>query len=372
MAIDFDCIVVGAGVIGIAVAREAALRGLSVLIVERHGVLGSETSSRNSEVVHAGIYYPPGSRKARYCVDGKERLYSFAERHGVPIRKCGKIIVASSPDQIGHLEAIREHAKANGANDLALLDRTRLNRLEPALAGEAGLLSPSTGIIDSHAFMLAMLGEAEAHDAQTVFGTAIKRVEPIPEGWAIWTDEDSDPVARSSFLVNSSGLAAIKFAAAIREYPSPARHTAYYAKGSYFAYSGPVPFDRLVYPVPEPGGLGIHLTLDLQGRARFGPDVEWIDKPDYHVDAGKKPRFLEAIRRYWPQIDPDRLQPDYAGVRPKVSGPCDAPADFIIDEPRAHGLAGLINLFGIESPGLTSALALASDVIGIMLDEARA
>jgi len=359
MSADFDCIVIGAGVVGLAIAREASMQGHSTLIVERHGVIGSETSSRNSEVIHAGIYYPTGSLKAQCCLEGRERLYRFALERGVPHRKCGKIIVAAGEHQNAELEAIQRRAIANGVSDMRLLDRADLNKIEPDVSGCAALYSPSTGMIDSHAFMLALLGEADAHDTQLALNTEIAWAERRSGSWAIGLVGDSEPAVTARFMINSTGLFASEFTRLIQGYPNERSTMPFFAKGTYFSYDGRVPFKHLVYPVPEPGGLGVHLTLDLQGRARFGPDVEWVDQPDYNVDTGKRSTFAEAIRAYWSNLDPERLQPGYVGVRPKIVGPGEPAADFVIEGPGDHGLPGLVNLLGIESPGLTSSLALA-------------
>ena len=357
---DFDCIVVGAGVVGLAIARETALRGLSTLVIERHGAIGSETSSRNSEVIHGGLYYPPGSLKARCCVEGRERLYRFAAGRGVAHRRCGKLIVAVNESQRAELEQLARRGAANGVEDLAWCDRADVARLEPALSAVAALNSPSTGVIDSHGLMLALLGEAEAHGSQLVLNTPVLAAHRESDRWIVVTGSGTEDRVTARYLVNAAGLDAVPMLERIEPYPAGHVPRAFYAKGSYFAYAASVPFSHLVYPVPEPGGLGVHLTLDLAGRARFGPDVEWVAQPDYAVDEGKRDRFADAIRRYWPGVDAARLQVDYAGVRPKLVGP-DAPAaDFVVEGPADHGVEGLVNLLGIESPGLTSALALAS------------
>ena len=352
-------VVVGAGVVGLAVARALALAGHAPLILDGEDHFGSWTSSRNSEVVHAGIYYPTGSLKARLCVEGKQKLYAFCEVRGVPFQRTGKLIFAHEEDQLVELDRIEQRALEAGVVDLVRLGPAEVLVEEPHLSCAGGLLSPSTGIVDSHSFMQALLGEAEAHDAMLVTSSRIDRVTWQGGLWHIWMDGEAAPVVSTPILVNSCGLAAQALAAATEglspEFIPPIR----YARGVYFTYSGRVPFTKLIYPVPEPGGLGTHLTLDLAGQARFGPDVEWIDSVDYTVDPARRATFVAAAQRIWPGLDPDRLQPGYAGVRPKLSGPGEPAADFMISGPADHGCEGLVNLFGIESPGLTASMAIA-------------
>jgi len=364
---QFDVIIIGAGVIGLAIARAIALAGRSVLIVERRPQFGSETSARNSEVIHAGIYYPPGSAKARLCVAGKAMLYDFCAARGVPHRRCGKLIVAADEGQIGQLDQIRQQAAACEVEDLVPLASAEAARLEPDVTCAAALLSPSTGIIDSHAYMQALLGEAEAHGALLVTNTEVTAVRPNGRAWSIWIAGEAEPVAAARTIINSAGLAASELAGRIEGFPVAHRPVTRLAKGCYFSYAGRTDFRHLIYPLPEPGGLGTHLTLDMAGRARFGPDVEWVDVLDYSVDPGRRAGFAAAIRRYWPGVDADRLQPDYAGIRPKLSKPGEAAADFCISGPAEHGVAGIVNLFGIESPGLTASLAIADEVRGLAL-----
>jgi L-2-hydroxyglutarate oxidase LhgO len=361
---DFDVAVIGAGVIGLAVARALAVAGASVLVVERASHFGTETSSRNSEVIHAGIYYPPKSLKARLCLAGRELLYAFCAAHGVPHRRCGKLIVATGECQIRGLEKIREGAAACGVENLSLIDANEVARCEPAVSAVAALLSPDTGIIDSHAYMQALLGIAEAHGAILACRSTVTAIKPDAAGWAISIASEIGAVLSARMIVNAAGLDADRVAHSIVGYPAQATPRLRYAKGSYFGYAGATPFSHLIYPLPEPGGLGTHLTLDMAGRARFGPDVEWVDTPDYQVDPAKRARFADAVRRFWPDADPDRLHPDYAGVRPKLSGPNEPAADFVISGPRDHGVRGVIHLFGIESPGLTASLAIADEVAG--------
>ncbi|GGC07732.1 FAD-dependent oxidoreductase [Novosphingobium endophyticum] len=359
-----DAVVVGAGVVGLAVARALARKGRAPLVLDRETRFGSWTSSRNSEVIHAGIYYPRGSLKASLCVAGKERLYAFCSQRGVPHRRIGKVIFAHDESQLADLEAIRRNGEDAGVTDLVALDRTEARKLEPELACAGALLSPSTGIVDSHAFMLALLGEAEAHDAMLVTASRVDRIVRKGGLYHVWTDTGETAVISTPVLVNAAGLAAQEIALATEGLDPAHVPPIHYARGAYFTYSGKVPFSHLIYPVPEPGGLGTHLTFDLQGQARFGPDVEWIDAVDYAVDPYRKAKFAAAAKRIWPALDPDRLQPGYAGVRPKLSGPGEPPADFVISGPVDHGCEGLVNLFGIESPGLTASLSIAEAVVG--------
>lgn len=350
-----DCVVIGAGVVGLACAARLAESGRDVLVLEQHTLIGSETSSRNSEVIHAGIYYPTGSEKARLCVEGKARLYEYCDRYAVPHARCGKIIVAVTEDQTETLEGYRRQAAANGVNDLQWLDQNALNAVEPGVRGVTGLLSPSTGIIDSHSFMLSLQGRLEAAGGMVALATRVLDIRR--EGQQLRLILDGAELECRT-LVNSAGLTAPDLAAGV-DADAP---TAHFARGHYFSYSGKPPFSRLVYPVAEPGGLGVHVTVDLAGQVKFGPDVEWCEEVDYEFDASRKPAFAEAIRRYFPDLEMDRLQPDYVGVRPKISGPGDRAADFRIDGSAAHGIPGLVNLLGIESPGLTSSLAIAEQV----------
>lgn len=359
-----DALVVGAGVIGLAVARALALEGREVLVVEAGDRIGGETSSRNSEVIHAGIYYPAGSLKARLCLAGRERLYDYCRTRGIGHRRCGKLIVATSAAQVPALAAIAQAAARNGVDDLRLIGAEEARRLEPELACAAALLSPSTGILDSHGYMLALQGEAEAMGAVLAFGTRATAIRPGPDGLAVCFDGEAEPQLSARLVVNAAGLWAPELAAAVEGLAPAFRPRAWFAKGSYFTLAGRAPFNRLIYPVPEPGGLGVHLTLDLAGQARFGPDVEWVEAPDYTVDPARADRFYDAVRAYWPGLRDGQLQPGYAGVRPKLAGPGEPAADFRIDGPAAHGIEGLINLFGVESPGLTASLALADEAAG--------
>ena len=358
MTEEIDCVVIGAGVVGLAVARTLAMSGRAVLIVERELAFGTGISARNSEVIHAGLYAPPGTLKARLCVAGRKALYDYCAERGIAHRRCGKLVVAVDATQAGKAEALMRNARANGVDDLTWLSAAEVRALEPELACHGALLSPSTGLIDSHGFMLSLLGDAERHGATIAYGATVTGLIPGPNGIALTFDDAAAPSLTARLVVNCAGMNAIETARAIAGFPADLIPRPFYAKGSYFTLSGPSPARHLVYPMPEPGGLGIHLTLDLAGQARFGPDVEWVDAPNYAVDPARMGHFVSAVREYWPGLDETRLGPGYAGVRPKIAGPGQANADFRIDGPAVHGVAGVINLFGIESPGLTASLAI--------------
>jgi len=365
---DADALVVGAGVIGLAVARALALGGRSVVVVEAAAAIGSGTSSRHSEVIHSGIYYPEDSLKARLCVRGRDLLYAFCAARGVGHARCGKLIVATDAQELAGLEALARKGAANGVDDLQLLSAGRAKALEPELACVGALLSPSTGILDSHAYMLALQGEAEAAGAVFAFRAPFISARRERGGFAVEVGGAEPTRLRVGALVNCGGLDATRIARAIEGLDPAAVPETRYAKGSYFALAGRAPFRRLIYPAPQAHGLGVHLTFDLGGQARFGPDVEWVDEIGYDVDPARSRGFAQAIRRYWPGLPEGALSPAYAGIRPKISGPSDAAADFRIDGPEAHKLEGLVNLFGVESPGLTSSLAIAEEVAA-RLDE---
>ena len=346
-----DLVVIGAGVIGLACARALALAGRDVVVVERHSLIGSETSSRNSEVIHAGIYYPPGSAKAGLCVAGKALLYDYCAERGIPHRRCGKIIVASREDQLTVLRGYQALARRNGVGSLRWLSRADVAALEPAVEAEAGVLSESTGIIDSHAYMLALQGDFESAGGMIAFGTEVGGLTRTERGIRVHTP---GLTLDARWVINAAGLSAPQAAAWL----VPDAPGAWYARGRYYVYEGVAPFSRLVYPVAEAAGLGVHLTLDLGGQARFGPDVTWIDTISYDFDDSSREYFESAIRRYFPALDSARLHPGYTGIRPKISGPSEPAADFRIDAPAEHGVPGLVNLLGIESPGLTASLAI--------------
>lgn len=357
MAERCDAVVIGAGVVGLAVARALAQAGRETLVLERHEVIGSETSSRNSEVIHAGIYYPTGSLKALLCVRGKALLYAHCKRCNVPHQRLGKIIVATEPDQLEALAGYQRQARANGVGELRWLDADAVRALEPDVAAIAGVHSESTGIVDSHAFMLSLEGELEAAGGMIAFRTAVTALERWDDGVRVYCgDFDLD----ANVVVNAAGLAAPTLAAQLG-----GQRRAYYAKGHYYALAGPSPFKRLVYPVAGAGGLGVHVTLDLGGQARFGPDVAWQPDEDYGFDEGGFDQFVAAIRRYYPALDAARLHPSYTGIRPKLA-PAGSPAqDFVIEGPAETGVPGFVNLLGIESPGLTAALAIAERVVAL-------
>ena len=351
--------VAGAGVVGLAVARRLALAGREVVVVEAADGIGTETSSRNSEVIHAGIYYPTGSLKARLCVAGKEALYAYCASRFVPHKRLGKLIVATNAREEAGLSALQAKAEANHVNDLTWLSAAEAARLEPAVRCTAALLSPSTGIVDSHAFMLSLQGEAEAAGAMVAFETPLVRGEPEGGGILVETGGAAPMRLRANLLVNCAGLDAPALSRRIVGVDAARIPTPYLAKGSYFMLSGRSPFARLIYPMPEPGGLGVHVTLDMAGQARFGPDVEWVRERHYAVDPCRAEKFYAAIRSYWPALADGALQPGYSGIRPKISAP-DAPAaDFLIHGPAETGLPGYAALYGIESPGLTASLAIA-------------
>lgn len=357
-----ECVIVGAGVVGLAIARRLARAGREVIILEAAEAIGTGTSSRNSEVIHAGIYYAAGSMMAQMCVAGKKALYAYCRDHDVPHRNCGKLIVATRAEEIDKLQSIKARAEANGVGDMRLLSGQAACALEPALDCQAALLSPSTGIVDSHALMLSLRGEAEAAGGAFAFHAPLLQARVQGEGIEIDVGGEAPMSLQCRLLINAAGLAATMVARRIDGMPIELIPPAYLAKGNYFSCSARSPFSHLIYPVPEPGGLGVHLTLDLAGRAKFGPDVEWIDSIDYVVDPERANRFYPAIRRYWPGLPDDALIPGYAGIRPKIVPPAVAVQDFMIQGSREHGVAGLINLFGIESPGLTSCLAIADYV----------
>ncbi|MEO5760368.1 MAG: NAD(P)/FAD-dependent oxidoreductase [Mesorhizobium sp.] len=363
-----DCVVAGAGVVGLAIARELALSGREVLVVEKAGAIGTATSSRNSEVIHAGLYYVPGSLKARLCVEGRQLLYAYCAEHNVAHARTGKLIVAVEPDQLDRLVDIRANAERCGVTDLELLSRAEAENLEPALKCAGALLSPSTGIVDSQALMLSLRGDAEAAGASFALLTTVAAATAEADGIEIHTlDANGEAFAlKAGAFVNAAGLEAQALASRIEGFPQERVPPLWLARGNYFALAGRSPFSRLIYPVPVHGGLGVHLTLDLAGSARFGPDVEWIDTVDYTVDPARGAVFYDEIRRYWPGLEDGALHPAYAGVRPKLSRPGQPAADFMVQGPADHGAGRIVNLFGIESPGLTASLAIADHVFGLL------
>jgi L-2-hydroxyglutarate oxidase LhgO len=359
-----ECVVIGAGVIGLALARQLALSGREVIVLESEDRIGTGTSSRNSEVIHAGIYYAEGSLKARLCVEGNQALYAYCRERGIDHRRCGKLIVATEESQIAILCQIQGKARANGAEALRWITAKEAAVLEPRLHCVAALLSPSTGIVDSHGLMKSLLQEAESRGAVLVLRSPLLGGRKFSGGLELEVG-GSDPMRiQADHVFNCAGLHAHEVARSMEGIHLDAIPPVYYAKGNYYGLSGAAPFSRLVYPVPEPAGLGVHMTLDLAGQARFGPDVEWVEGIDYAVDPGRAEAFYAEIRRYWPELGDGTLQPAYSGIRPKLQGPKDTTKDFLIQGADDHGVPGLVTLLGIESPGLTACLALAKYVVG--------
>lgn len=358
-----DAVVVGAGVVGLAVARALAMAGREVVILEAENAFGTGVSARNSEVIHAGIYYPPGSQRAALCVRGKALLYDFCPSHQVAHQRCGKLIVATAADELPMLARLQATAQACGVDDLQPLSVAQAQALEPALACHGALLSPSTGIVDSHGLMLALLGDAQAHGAMLALCAPVQGIEATRHGLTLQVGGEVASLLSAQVVVNAAGLGAPPLARATHGLPPDQVPQDHWAKGCYFTLPGRAPFSRLVYPAPGASGhLGVHLTLDLGGQARFGPSFAWVDQLDYSVDPQEADSFYAAVRRYWPALPDGVLAPGYAGIRPKISGPGEPAADFRIDGPARHGVPGLVNLFGIESPGLTSSLAIAEQV----------
>jgi L-2-hydroxyglutarate oxidase LhgO len=357
-----DCLVIGAGVVGLAVARALARAGREVVVVEAENTIGTGASSRNSEVIHAGIYYSTALMKTRLCVEGKAMLYAFCHDYGVPYRQCGKLIVAATEIEIDGLTALERQARANSVDDLVWLSGEETRAIEPALKASRALFSPSTGIVDGHAFMLALKGDAETHGAVFALATPVVAGQVQTQGMTIETEGAEPMRLAASVVINAAGFGAQTVARSIEGMPGDKIPPLHLAKGNYFSLSVRSPFSRLIYPMPAPGGLGVHLTLDLAGQARFGPDVEWVESIDYDVDPRRAESFYAAVRTYWPDLPDDALQPGYAGIRPKIARPGGSSTDFLIQTERDHGVRGLVNLFGIESPGLTASLAIAEEI----------
>ena len=360
-------LVIGAGVVGLSVARQAALAGHEVIIAEKTSGIGNGVSSRNSEVIHGGMYYPTGSLRAHHCPRGRRLMYEFCASHGVPHRKCGKLIVATEAPEVAKMEAILKQGRANGVEDFQMIDSAAARAMEPQVSCVAALHSPETGIVDSHSFMRALQGDLEDRGGAIAFNTNVERLIHTQAGWVVrFSGHESGELAVDA-VVNSAGLGAQALARHTEDYPEKRVPRLVLARGNYYGYAGRPVFSRLIYPAPRiDGGLGTHVTLDLAGRMRFGPDVEWIDKEDYNVNPERAKSFYASIRRYWPGLPDNSLQPDYAGIRPKLTGPGEPAADFMIEGPAQHGLPGLVQLFGIESPGLTSSLSIAEDVVGYL------
>lgn len=353
-------LVVGAGVIGLAVARAVALRGNDVVIAEAMHGIGQGVSSRNSEVIHGGMYYPTDSLRALHCPRGRRMLYEYCVSHGVPHRQCGKLIVASEPAEVAKMQAILDQGRLNGVEDFSMIDGAAARSMEPELTCVAALHSPHTGIVDSHAYMNALRGDLEDRGGMVAFGTPVERLAYDRGGWRVHYGGAQPGTLDVDAVVNAAGLGAQALARCTDNYPARRVPPLYMARGNYFGYARRPVFSRLIYPAPRiDGGLGIHVTLDLAGRMRFGPDVEWIESENYDVNADRAASFYSAIRRYWPGLPDNTLAPDYAGIRPKLTGPGEPAADFLIEGPAQHGLAGLVQMFGIESPGLTASLSIA-------------
>jgi len=363
MDFDFDAVVVGAGAVGLASGHALAQRGLSLAVLEREPAIGQGVSSRNSEVVHGGLYYPTGSLKARLCVEGRRRLYAFLDKHHVAYDRCGKLVVATAPADLPRLEAIFEQATTNGVEGMARLSRAEALALEPELNCEAAIFSPQSGVFDSHGYMLALQGEIEAAGGAVVLATPFEGARPLPGGGFEVRAGGAEPATLTCrWLVTAPGLSAQAAAASIEGFPAAAIPGGHYGKGRYFRLQGKAPFSHLIYPPPIPGALGTHYRRDLGGQAVFGPDLIFVDEPEYSVDPAAAEGFYSYIRKFWPGLPDGSLSPDYAGIRPKLHGPGEPQGDFRIDGPQAHGIAGLVALFGIESPGLTSSLAIGEEV----------
>jgi len=366
-AFDFDALVVGAGAVGLACGYALAQRGLSVVVVEKEQAIGQGVSSRNSEVVHGGLYYPTGSLKARLCVQGRRRLYAFLDAHGVAYDRCGKLVVATEDAEVERLEAIERQALINEVEGIAPLSAAQVHALEPALKAVMALTSPESGVFDSHGYMLAMQGEIEDRGGAVVMGTPFEAAEPLAGGGFTVRTGGADPAELSCrLLVTAPGLSAQDVAGRIEGFPKAQIPAGHFGKGVYFVFHGRAPFSRLIYPPPIPGALGVHYRRDLGGQARFGPDLAYVDHEDYTVDPARVTGFEAYIRRFWPGLPDDALSPDYAGIRPKIHGPNEPQPDFRIDGPEAHGIEGLAALFGIESPGLTSSLAIGEEVVRLL------
>lgn len=359
-------LVVGAGVVGLAIARQAAMDGHDVIVAESADAIGTGVSSRNSEVIHAGLYYPTGSVRARHCARSNRMLYAYCESHGVPHRKLGKLFIVTKDADIPKLEEVFIQAHKNGVENLAMIDATDAMRMEPELHCVAAFHSPETGIVDSHRYMLALRGDIEDRGGVIALNTPVTGMSHGADGWEVRFGGAEPGAITVDAVINSAGHGAQDLAGAIDGYPAARIPKHALAKGNYFGFSGRAAFSRLIYPAPVPGGLGIHVTIDLAGRMRFGPDVEWIDSMDFAVDPRRAESFYAAIRTYWPNLPDNSLVPDYAGIRPKITSRGEPAADFLIDTPAGHGLPRLVNLFGIESPGLTCALSLAEDVVGCL------
>lgn len=363
MTEHIDCVVIGAGVVGLAVARACALKGHETILIESNDAIGTQTSSRNSEVIHAGIYYPTNSLKAKLCVQGKKQLYDYCNQRNIPFKRCGKLIVATNEQQVQDLKQLQDNASKNGVNDLNLLQADEIAAKEPNIRCIAALESPSTGIIDSHTYMLSLLGDFENAGGMLALCSTLKQGVIKDNGQILLRIESDEAIDISAkYVINCAGLNASNIARSFENLPADTIPATIYAKGNYFGLSKSASFKHLIYPIPDPGGLGVHLTIDLSGRVRFGPDVQWVNTIDYTVDQSRIDYFYQSIRKYWPGLANDYLYPDYCGIRPKLKINNQLYEDFMIQDKQQHGVAGLINLFGIESPGLTASLAIADYV----------
>ena len=359
-------LVIGAGVVGLAVARHGARNGHDVIVAEKASGIGTGVSSRNSEVIHAGMYYPSNSRRARHCTRGNRLLYDYCSTHGVGHRRCGKFIVATNEAERSRLEAIHAQGIANDVEGLAMIGGNAARAEEPALSCIAALVSPASGVIDSHGLMLSLQGELEDHGGLVAFETPVEQLTPLLHGWRVRFGGNEPGETEVDAVVNAGGLGAQAVARTVEGYPRERIPKLVLARGNYFCFTGRPVFSRLIYPTPVDGGLGVHVTLDLAGRMRFGPDVEWIETENYDVDPGRAASFYARIRTDWPDLPDGTLVPDYAGIRPKLTGPGQPAADFMVEGPADHGMPGLVHMFGIESPGLTSALPLAEEVVAYL------
>jgi len=370
VSFDFDATVVGAGAVGLACGWALAKRGLSVLVLEQEPHIGQGVSSRNSEVIHGGLYYPTGSLKARFCVEGRRALYTFLDSHKIDHRKCGKLIVATEDAEVERIETIFQQAVANGVEGLEHLTGSQARALEPGLNAHAAILSPESGVFDSHGYMQALQGEIEEAGGTVVLSTPFERAEPLPGGgFTITAGGEGGATLTSRLLVTAPGLAAQAVAARIEGYPTGHIPRGHFGKGVYFRLTGKAPFERLIYPPPIPGALGTHYRKDLGGQAVFGPDLTWVETEDYSVDPTKAAEFENYVRRFWPGLPDGVLTPDYAGIRPKLHGPGEPQPDFQLHGREVHGIDGLVALFGIESPGLTSSLAIGEAVAGMLVHD---
>ena len=364
-----DSVIIGAGVVGLAIAREISKKGHEVIVIEQHHRAGEETSSRNSGVIHSGIYYPKDSNKAIHCVHGNRLLYEYAKERGIGHRNTGKLVVATRTKEIENLEELFKRGQDNGVDGLKLLAKKEVRRIQAEINAEAALYCPSSGIVDSAELILGLEVDLQQMGVITAFNSEVKEIEKkSPSGFELHVKSSDSFIIETDNLINSAGLNAVKLTKKIKEIPSEVIPKEYFAKGHYFQLSGNHPFKNyLIYPLHKKDSLGIHVTVDVSGKVRFGPDICWIEELDYTFDEKLKNEFVKAILSYWPRLNPEKLSPDYTGIRPKIYGPMEEPADFVIQTSEHHGIKGLVNLLGIESPGLTSSLSLAKKVANILV-----